>query len=199
MQHPQPSIKIKWLDSVRSYSYTYTGRETISAEIISIRDIEKPARSKAVFRHTFHCEAEAILCLRRKRHQENLEHLENILPELAKFEWLHMPIHEIKAAESEMIDELDSLRQIDMNTGHIIYSYEYRALEKQLALLLEACECLSKKEYVESLINPMQQHDIREHDGTEQNWNYSKKRSCLSSFLIPFSKCTFANKLDDFC
>ncbi len=159
-----PSSKIKWLDSVKSYNYTYTGCGNLSAEVISIRDVDKPSRMKAVSKRKFHCEAEAILSQQKKKQGENLAHIEKILPEVAKLEWLQLSIHEIKAIESEMIEELDSLRQIDTNTGHITYSYEYRVLEKRFVLLLETYECLFKKASLDNL--KLQQ------DGTGQDANY---------------------------
>jgi hypothetical protein len=185
-----PSRKIKWLDSVKSYSYTYTGCENVPAEVMSIRDVEKPARMKAVCKHTFHCEAEAILSQQKKKRGENLAHIEKILPEVANLEWLQLSIHQIKAVEFEMIEELDSLRQIDANTGHISYSNEYRALEKQFVLLLEIHECLYMKAYLDRLDSVLTKK--QQHDGTGKDANFTKKPSFLRRslrFLIPFNKC----------
>ena len=124
----------------------------------------------------------------KERQGENLAHLETILPELAKLDCLHMSINEIKAVESELIEELDSIRQVDANTGQIIYSHEYRVLENQLALLLQAHDCLSKEAYADNLITLKQKHN-----STAQAPNFTKKYSCWSGFLIPFSKCTSVN------
>ncbi len=111
------------------------------------------------------------------------------MPEFAELQLLHMSIHEIQALESEMIEEMDSLRQIDTNTGDITYSHEYRVLEKQYILLLEAYECLFKKAHIDSQV-PKQGHNCKGQD------SHSKRLSNLRSgirFLLPFKKCTSVN------
>ena len=120
---------------------------------------------------------------------EHISHLEKILPKIAALDWSHMSIHEIKAAESEMVEELDSLRQVDANTGHFTYSNEYRVLESQFKLLLDAYDCLFKKEYVDSLLRQQRNSNGQESFHAKNRGRFQK----AARFLIPFRKCISVN------
>ena len=186
-----PSSKLKWFDTVMAYTYTYTEGGNLPAEKIAIRVIEKPA-CKANCRHTFRSEADAITTYQKKKQCEHRAHLDNMLPDLAQYQWSHLSIDELKAAESEMIEELDRLREVDESTGYTRHSGQYRALEKQLSLMLEMYECLFQKSSVEQLISiSMNKKD--------EDVCIAKKRNARRSFrfLFPFSNCLSAFDVDD--
>ena len=176
------STKIKWFDTVVAYDYTYTNGENPPAMNIAIREIKKPAR-KLTSRHTFRCEADAIISQQKRKQGEHTAHYENIVPDLARYQWSQMSIDELEAAELEMIDKLDSIRQVDAVTGRTILSDKYRALEKELSLLLEMYECLFQKRFVENLL--LQRN----------NEAASKKRQHPRrlDFFWPFTKCLQIN------
>ncbi len=133
---------ITWSDSVTLYHSTECGNP--QAEIIAIRDSEKQTRSNLTRRCTFRCEAEAIISQRRKKRDQLMSHLESLLPALAKLQWSHLSLREMEAVECDIIEELDSLRQMHATIGNPQNSSEYNLMEKQFALLLEAYECFFK-------------------------------------------------------
>ncbi len=114
-----------------------------------------------------------------------MSHFEKILPELAKLQWSHLSLLEMEAVESEIIEELDSLRQFDTTIGHMQISREYSLIEKQFALLLDACECLFKLSCVSSF------RFIKQH-GKDKEAAATKTRNKPFSLLwfTPFKNCT---------
>ena len=85
------------------------------------------------------------------------------------------------------MNKLDSLRQVDASTGIIKLSGKYRALEKELSLLLEMYECLHQKCYVENLLSIGKQSNNED--------VIVKKRDLRRSllFFFPFTKCVTIN------
>jgi hypothetical protein len=148
MQKPPPSgpKRIRWSESVTLHHYTECGHSR--AEKIAIREGE--THSKRTRRHTFQCEADAIISQQRKKQDQHISHFEKIFPELVKLQWSHLSLLEMKAVESEIISELDSLSQIDATSEHLQQSREYNLTEKQLSLLLEAYECLFQLSHLRS-------------------------------------------------
>jgi hypothetical protein len=141
------SKTISWSNSVTLFHYTECGNPR--AEVISIRGIEKLPLSKLTGRQTFQCEADAVISQRRKKLDQHTLRLEKILPELAKLEWSHLSLNEMEAVASDIIEELDSLRQ---------QSREYNLVERQFALLLEAYECMFRLSCNGNHHLPIKQH-----------------------------------------
>ena len=186
------STKIKWLDTVVAYHYTYTGDRNLSAMNVavrtSIREIKQPARTM-IKRHTFRCEADAIISEQKKKQGEHTEHYTKIKPDLARYHWSHMPIDELEAAELEMINKLDSICLVDAVTGDMVHSNKYRELEKELSLLLEMHECLFQKRFVENLLSQSNNEAV----------SIMRKRDLRSrlNFFSPFTKCLRVNVDDE--
>ena len=107
-----------------------------------------------------------------------------MLPDLVQYKWSQMSIDELEAAESEIIKELDNLREVDEESGYTRPTAQYRALEKQLSLLLEMYECLVQKRYAE---NPLSSSTEDENKDTLIQKNRLFIRS--PRFLLPFKKC----------
>ena len=174
------STRIKWFDTAVAYIYTYTNVENSLAFNIAIREIQKPGRMMSR-RHTFRGEADAIISQKKKKQNEHTEHYQKIKPDLAKYHWSQMTIHELEAAELELIDKLDSIRQVDAFTGFSIYSNQYIELEKELSLLLEMYECLFQERIVENHVS----------QNNDEAASITKKRNLRRSlrFFSPFTKC----------
>jgi hypothetical protein len=186
------STKIKWLDTVVAYHYTYTGDRNLPAMNIAIRtsiqEIKQPARTM-IKRHTFRCEADAMISEQKKKQGEHTEHYQKIKPDLARYHWSHLTIDELEAAELEMIDKLDSICLVDASTGNMIHTAKYRELEKELSLLLEMYECLFQKSFVENLLSQSNNKAV----------SIMKKRDLRSrlNFFSPFTTCLRINVDDE--
>ncbi len=179
----EPSSKIKWFDTVISYHYKYTECGNAPAVKIAIKYIEKPA-SKAISRHTFRSEADAITSQQKRKCCEHTAHLDNMLPDLVQYKWSQMSIDELETTQSEIIDELDSLREVDEESGYTRNTAQYRALEKQLSLLLEMYECLVQKRYAENLVSTSTENKDKD-TFVQKNRVFSRSLR----FLLPFKKC----------
>ncbi len=176
---------IRWSDSAIVYYYTECGNTR--AETSCVRETEELAHSKHTERHTFRCEADAIVSQLRKKRDQHTSQFKKILPELAKLQWAHLSLIELEEVESEILEELDSLRQIDTTTGLLQYSSEYDLVEKQFNLLLDTYECLFQLGYDDS----QQLLSINEHDKKieEAPCIEKKNRRFRWPFSIPFKTC----------
>jgi hypothetical protein len=180
--------KIKWFDTVLAYHYNYTECGNAPAVKIAIREIEKPASK--ISRHTFRSEADAVASQQKRKCCEHKAHLDNMLPDLVQYKWSQMSIDELEAAESDIIKKLDSLREVDEESGYTRQTAQYRALEKQLSLLLEMYECLVQKRYDENLLSITTENENKDIFIQKNSVSIRSLR-----FLLPFQKCmSFSDK-----
>ena len=170
---------VSWSETVTLYRDEECGSSR--AEVIAIRSMDEYTHSKVTTRRVYQCETDAIIRQNLKKRNEHTLHLEKILPELAKLQWSHLSLLEMEAVESEIIEELDSLRQIDRPN-----SREYKQAERQLSLLLEAYNCLFKLNCANNLGSIKQGGKNKEATPIHRKHWLLKMR-----WLVPFKNCAF--------
>ena len=138
------SPKVKWSDDVRTHNYEIDA-VIRSATSRPIRRIV--SNSKKRFRNVI----EAVNINRRRVRDETLQQYYNILPRLRRFGFNNLSVADMESKQMEIIDELDTLRCVDPNTGNVFTSETYMQLEEKLHLLLEASDCFAQKANTEHI------------------------------------------------
>ena len=98
--------------------------------------------------------SDAIDANRRKAERRFNKRLIDIEKELASRRMLHCSLDDMERIQTNLIDELDALREVDPVTGDLLESQEYIDLEYRLQFMLDACECLIQKKHAETLFGP---------------------------------------------
>jgi hypothetical protein len=156
---------IRWSDII--VTHTYECDSEGKPKNIKIR------RQQGSNRKCFSSESSAIHQDRKRIEKELSQHDQKLLPDLAACKLYKKSISELEAMQSNLIEELDSLRFVDPETGHLLETAEFVATEKKLMLVLEALDCISQRIYVESLLQSGDEKNKRRResgvDKEEQN------------------------------
>ena len=99
----------------------------------------------------YQSESDAVNADRRRAEQNMHKRLSDVEKELASRRMLHCSLDDIERIQTNLIDELDVLREVDPETGELVESQEYTDLEYRLEFMLDVCECLFQKRYMESI------------------------------------------------
>ena len=146
----------------------------------------------SITKRVFQNAAEAIIADRRRVKNDVHERLIGIEKELAKMSMLHCSLDDLEMLQTNLIDEMDLLREFDPATGELIESPEYADLEFMLELVLDACDCLYQKQHIESTScketgYPIRQKEmLRMREDNPRSTKEKKKQqnvSCLSAIF----------------
>ena len=179
------SSKIKWMETVLVYSYLYTESTQVLAEERAIRGLGKPAQCKSRSTSKFRFESDASINVQKKKLVQHKARFENMMPDLARFQLSNLSLEEMGKLEYDIIDKLDGFQRVDNVDGCFCHSDEYRVLEKKLARLLEAQECVYRIKCIDTFLGNNQQYGISD--------NKFKLRTSIQH-LIPFIKCFGVNE-----
>jgi hypothetical protein len=74
-----------------------------------------------------------------------------IYSKMIKFNLGNMSINDMDAMQDELITELDDIREVDPETGHLRQTEPFAAVEQKLLLLLEALDNATQRDHLENL------------------------------------------------
>ena len=132
--------------------------------------------------------SDAIDAVRRRAARKINEQLVDIEKELASRRMLHCSLDDMERIQTNLIDELDVLREVDPETGELVESEEYTDLECRLEFMLDVCDCLFQKRYMESIFGTAredlgkrsEQRRRGDDNRIKPNMKSQQKASCFS-------------------
>jgi hypothetical protein len=173
-QQPLPTATIRWSDSVVTHTYE------------SDNQVEKPKMCKidvlqGTSRKCYSSESSAIQQERTRIKQVLAKHYQQLLPDLEVCKLYKKSVRDLEAIQCSLIDELDSLRCVDPESGLLFETAEFVATEDRLMLVLEALECISQHIHVEKLLQSGDEKNKRRREPvTEQG---EQNRMCFMSLF----------------
>jgi hypothetical protein len=163
------------LDFLMQRSKRGRSRQISWSETVVTHDIEKYEHANKTHRKeeskkgleqrkTFRSAAEAVETTRRRAAQDLAKQYQlNIRSNMAYFKIKELSAEKLESIQTTLIEELDSLRELDPNDGYFCGSEEYVISEKKLFLFLEIldytanCEKIHGQPYI--VVPPMLRHD----------------------------------------
>ena len=137
-------------------------------------------------RRVFRNEVEAIECDRRRiRVLLEQQHLE-IQQSLSPFRLLQTSVKDLETMQTQLVTELDDLRQVDPKTGETCETSEYTALEQKFLVLLRARDHFTQKQWLDDL-NPRGNENTSCED-TERKRIGQNKVQKFTCFAFMFKK-----------
>ncbi len=144
------SIQLRW--SEIEVGYLYNEIQTFSTEKRMIRGSPRPADPRK-FTNMDGLGYESILAKRNLKRKEVSDHLASILPCVPEVGMNDFSFEAIEALDVKLVDELDSLRLLNQDTGEFYESVEFLILEDKFVILQDVLHCLSREQLHTSALN----------------------------------------------
>ena len=129
-------------------------------------------------RRVFRNEVEAIECDRRRiRELLEQQHLE-IQQSLSPFRLLQTSVKDLETMQTQLVTELDDLRQVDPETGETCETSEYTALEQKFLVLLRARDHFTQKQWLDD--HTPRGNENTSCEDTERKQNKVQKFTCFA-------------------
>lgn len=150
-----PSAKKVQFANVNDVDVDRTMRSPLNTDSKKLASLKKKSSNKRYFRNA----AEAIESNQKKVRQDLTQQFLNIEPNLYTLALPKISVQAMEKMQNQLVNELDSLREVDPTTGDFSETKEFCDLEKKYLLLLEALDYFEQKKNLEALTQP-QESDV---------------------------------------
>lgn len=144
-------MKLTWSETEVGFIYQYNSSDLTAVEVSTVKGQgTRSAKLLDLTASKFSSADDAVNYLQFKKKREFEDRWQIILKSLFLYEIKDLSVENLYSLEMQVMDEMDSRRQMDPITGELCECEEYVALEEMLWVLEEALNCIFQIQHLDN-------------------------------------------------